>query len=78
MDQVKLQIPKGMVPEVLALAAQFYANQIPNCTVSELAKVGTEIYLSAELIERAIQEIQHQHTSDGIVKAGMLDTNPFF
>lgn len=60
MSQLEIQIPRDIIPEVLALAAQNYANQTPNCSVSEWVDVGAEIYLPPELIEQTIQEIQAQ------------------
>ncbi len=77
MNQLELQIPKGMIPDVLALATQYYANQIPNWTVSEFVEAGTEIYLAPELIERAIHEIQIQRVHRmNPQKTSMLKGNP--
>jgi LemA protein len=58
MNPSELRIPEDMVPEVLALASQYYADQTQAYSVSELVEAGSEIHLPAELIEQAIAEVR--------------------
>ncbi|MDJ0591744.1 MAG: LemA family protein [Pleurocapsa sp. MO_226.B13] len=57
----EIPIRKDIAPEVFTLACQYYAQQIPCYSVSDLMEAATKILqIPPELIERAIQEIQTQ------------------
>lgn len=60
MNQLETQIPRDMALDVLTLAVQYHVRQFPNQSISELAEAGAEIYLAAELIEQATQNVQRQ------------------
>lgn len=52
------RIPKEIVPEVFALAARLQEQKQQSYSLEELTQIGSEVKISPEFIQMAVQEIQ--------------------
>lgn len=58
MKNTDKRIPEDIAPEVLELASRYYAESIQGYSSSELVAAGREVNIPAELIEKAIQDVE--------------------
>lgn len=58
MNNSETRISKEIAPEVFALAAQLYAQENQDYSLSELMQAGAEVQIPPELIQQAFEQIQ--------------------
>ena len=61
MNNPEIRIPEDIAPEVLELAARYYAEWEKSYFETELVEAATEACIPAQFIEQAIQDVRTQH-----------------
>lgn len=66
MAQESPRIPDEIAKEVLDLASQYYAEYQDGYSQTELVKIGGEVEIPAELVQKAIADIQRKREQEKV------------
>lgn len=78
MSQDNIRIPDEIAQEVLDLASQYYSEYQDSYTDADLIQIGSEVEIPAELIEKAIADIQLQQKQKNLAQQQQQEKQALF
>ncbi|WP_024544793.1 LemA family protein [Picosynechococcus sp. NKBG15041c] len=78
MSQDNIRIPDEIAQEVLDLASQYYSEYQDSYTDADLIQIGSEVEIPAELIEKAIADIQLKQKQKNLAQQQQQEKQALF